>query len=71
MQSEEVDYIVLNPGVNGEELTTITLTAEDKAAGTLAITNLNASTSYSAIIYNGKAKRGEADIQYKTCSSIC
>ena len=57
--SEEADHIVLTPGVNGEESTTITLTAEDKAAGTLAITNLNASTSYSAIIYNGKAKRGE------------
>ena len=57
--NEEADHIVLTPGVNGEESTTITLTTEDKATGTLAITNLNASTSYSAIIYNGKAKRGE------------
>lgn len=57
--TQEADHIVLTPGINGEESTTFTLTDEDKAAGKLTINGLTSSTSYAAIIYNGKAKRGE------------
>lgn len=52
-----VDHIDL---LQGEEVVnTITLTDEEKAAGTVTITGLAPSTSYSVIIYNGVAKRGQ------------
>lgn len=42
----------------GESIRTIDLTSENKEAGTITIDGLEASTSYTANLYNGSVKRG-------------
>ena len=64
----DVTHIEIAKASDKENVTTITLTADEIAAGKYTVTNLDANTSYTATIYKDNAKRGQ--LQFTTPAAM-